>query len=135
MDLVFGATIDFGMAFLTAMAAHLTDREALDADLFARIDGLYRMREMLELDPEELRLLERYHLDFVRAGAQLGAAEKERYAALTERLAEEAWQQVICHEGMDEELRSHFAALRVRPAYGDARRSAFPSPGRRTSCS
>ena len=59
----------------------------LDADLFARIDGLYRMREMLELDPEELRLLERYHLDFVRAGAQLGAAEKERYAALTERLA------------------------------------------------
>jgi hypothetical protein len=55
--------------------------------------------------------------------------------ALTERLAEEAWQQVICHEGMDEELRSHFAALRVRPAYGDARRSAFPSPGRRTSCS
>lgn len=59
----------------------------LNTELFARIDGLYRMREMLELDPEELRLLERYHLDFVRAGAQLAPDQKDRYAALTERLA------------------------------------------------
>ncbi len=59
----------------------------LNAELFARIDALYRRRGTLGLDAEELRVLERYHLDFVRAGAQLGAEDKTRYAALTERLA------------------------------------------------
>ncbi len=59
----------------------------LNAALFARIDALYRARATLGLDSEELRVLERYHLDFVRAGAQLDQAQKTRYAALTERLA------------------------------------------------
>ncbi len=59
----------------------------LNGELFARIDALYRGRGALGLDAEELRVLERYHLDFVRAGAQLGAEDKTRYAALTERLA------------------------------------------------
>lgn len=59
----------------------------LNGELFARIDALYRGRGALGLDAEELRVLERYRLDFVRAGAQLGAEDKTRYAALTERLA------------------------------------------------
>lgn len=68
------------------MAQHSNEIH-LNADLFARIDTLYRARATLGLDAEETRVLERYHLDFVRAGAQLRPAEKTKYAALTERLA------------------------------------------------
>jgi peptidyl-dipeptidase Dcp len=59
----------------------------LNAALFARIAALYAARDSLGLDGEEMRVLERYHLDFVRAGARLGEDEKKRYAALTERMA------------------------------------------------
>ncbi|PXA97990.1 peptidase M3, partial [Nostoc sp. 3335mG] len=59
----------------------------LDAGLFARIDALYRQRERLGLNPEQLRVLERYHLDFVRAGAQLSEADRARFAQISERLA------------------------------------------------
>jgi len=55
--------------------------------LFARLDELYAKRESLELDAESLRLLERYHLDFVRAGAQLKPQERDRLAAIGQRLA------------------------------------------------
>jgi peptidyl-dipeptidase Dcp len=59
----------------------------LNAALFAQIDDLYARRESLALDPEETRVLERYHLDFVRAGAKLTGPERERYAKIGERLA------------------------------------------------
>ena len=59
----------------------------LDARLFARIDALYEQRQTLGLEPEALRVLERYHLDFVRAGARLSDAERERFGAIVERLA------------------------------------------------
>jgi peptidyl-dipeptidase Dcp len=59
----------------------------LNPKLFARIDDLYRRRATLGLDPESLRVLERYHLDFVRTGARLTDAQRERFAAIMERLA------------------------------------------------
>ncbi len=59
----------------------------LDAKLFARIDALHERRHSLGLDPEALRVLERYHLDFVRAGARLTADERLRFAAIVELLA------------------------------------------------
>ena len=39
----------------------------LNEPLFARIDALYRRRDELALSAEQLRVLERYHLDFTRA--------------------------------------------------------------------
>lgn len=59
----------------------------LNPQLFARIDALFQKRDSLGLDPEALRVLERYHLDFVRAGARLTEAERDRFAAIVERLA------------------------------------------------
>jgi peptidyl-dipeptidase Dcp len=59
----------------------------LNPRLFSRIDTLFRTRDSLGLTPEQLRVLERYHLDFVRSGAALSADERLRYAAITERLA------------------------------------------------
>ena len=68
------------------LAAHRS-KIALDPDLFARIDALYRQRATLGLAPDQLRLLERHHLRFVRAGALLGPAEKTRMAEITTRMA------------------------------------------------
>ena len=56
--------------------------------LFARIDALHDQRRELGLSDEQLRVLERYHIDFVRAGARLGAAEQKRYADVMQRLAD-----------------------------------------------
>ena len=55
--------------------------------LFARIKELYDERASLNLDPESLRLLERYHRDFVRAGAQLSDADKAKLTKLNAELA------------------------------------------------
>ena len=44
-------------------------------------------RAALALQPEQLRLLERLHTDFVRAGAALGEQEQEQLRALNERLS------------------------------------------------
>jgi peptidyl-dipeptidase Dcp len=55
--------------------------------LFARLDAVYRQRDSLGLDGEALRVLERYHLDFVRAGAQLEGGDRDRLTAIAQRLA------------------------------------------------
>jgi len=55
--------------------------------LFARLDELYQKRGSLGLDGESLRVLERYHLDFVRAGAKLNGEGRERLAAIAQRFA------------------------------------------------
>lgn len=68
------------------LAAHRT-KIALDPDLFARIDALYRQRETLDLASDQQRLLERYHLRFVRAGALLGPEAKARMAEIQARMA------------------------------------------------
>jgi peptidyl-dipeptidase Dcp len=59
----------------------------LNGTLFARIKALYDDRQALGLDPESLRLLERYHRDFVRAGANLSDADKARMKAMNAELA------------------------------------------------
>jgi peptidyl-dipeptidase Dcp len=55
--------------------------------LFARLDEVHRKRANLGLDEESLRVLERYHLDFVRSGAQLKGDNRDRLAAIAQRLA------------------------------------------------
>ncbi|OWQ93028.1 peptidase M3 [Roseateles aquatilis] len=69
------------------LAAH-NNAIYLDAALFARVEQLHEQRASLGLAPEQLRLLERVHLDFVRAGARLQGDARARYAAIMERLAE-----------------------------------------------
>lgn len=60
----------------------------LDAALFARVDAVFAQRATLGLDAEQTRLLERTHRGFIRSGAQLDPAGKQRLAAISERLAE-----------------------------------------------
>ncbi|RMH90876.1 M3 family peptidase [Lysobacter pythonis] len=63
------------------------DAIRLNPKLFARIKALYDQRATLGLDAESLRLLERYHDDFVRAGAALDDAQKTRMKAINSRMA------------------------------------------------
>jgi peptidyl-dipeptidase Dcp len=68
------------------LAAHRSTI-ALDPVLFARIDALYQKRDTLGLTPDQLRLLERHHTRFVRAGALLGPEQKTRMSEITARMA------------------------------------------------
>ncbi len=73
------------------LAAPLAAHESavmMHAGLFARLDALHEARAGAALSPEQLRLLERLHADFVRAGARLAPPQQKRYAEVMERLAE-----------------------------------------------
>lgn len=59
----------------------------LDRALFARIANLYQRRATLGLNAEQMRVLDRYHTRFVRAGAALDKPAQDRLAAINERLA------------------------------------------------
>ena len=59
----------------------------LDPDLFARVDAVHRHRAELALDSESLQLLERYHIEFVRAGARLLEPDKARLREINGHLS------------------------------------------------
>jgi len=59
----------------------------MNVKLFARIDDLHSRRDSLGLNAEQLRLLERVQLDFVRAGAKLPQAARQHYGAVMQELA------------------------------------------------
>lgn len=81
------------------LAAH-NDAIYLNAKLYARVQSLYDKRAKLGLDAESKHLLERYHTDFVRAGAKLSAADKEKLKVLNGELAtlQTAFQQNVLKE-------------------------------------
>lgn len=68
------------------LAAH-GDAIYLNPQLFARVHSLYQQRAKLKLNAEARHLLERYHKDFVRAGAQLSDADKEKLKNLNASIA------------------------------------------------
>ena len=74
-------------AYSAKFAAH-RDTINLNPKLFARIKALYDTRTKLGLDAEGVRLVEKYHQDFVRAGAQLSNADKVKLKAMNAELAD-----------------------------------------------
>ena len=72
-------------AELAPLVTEHHDRILLDTRLFARIDHVHRHRD--GLDREQQRVLDRYHLDFVRAGAALPATDQDRLRELNSRLS------------------------------------------------
>jgi peptidyl-dipeptidase Dcp len=69
------------------LAAHF-DAVRLNPRLFERIEAVHARLDELSLDAESRRLVERYHTDFVRAGARLDDVDKGRLRALNAELAE-----------------------------------------------
>lgn len=68
------------------LAAH-QDFISLNARLFKRISSVMAQKQKLSLDPESARLLDRYYTDFVRAGAKLPDADKQKLKAMNAELA------------------------------------------------
>ena len=71
------------------LAAH-RDAIFLNEKLFQRVQALFDQRAKLALDPESAEsdyLLERYHKDFVREGAQLSGADKQKLKQLNRAIA------------------------------------------------
>ncbi len=68
------------------LARHRSDTYLNEA-LFTRVDALHASKDKLELSAEQARVLDRYHLDFIRAGAGAPPYAKARLAAIAERLA------------------------------------------------
>jgi peptidyl-dipeptidase Dcp len=68
------------------LAAH-SDAIRLNAKLYQRIKTLYDKRDKLHLDAESKYLLERYNTDFVRAGAKLSEADKQKLKDYNAKLA------------------------------------------------
>lgn len=66
------------------IAAHY-DEIRLDPRLFARVDAVHSAQDET-LSAEQRRVVERYHQDFVRAGAALPEPDRDRLRALNTRL-------------------------------------------------
>jgi peptidyl-dipeptidase Dcp len=68
------------------LAAH-NDAIYLNDQLYQRVKSIYDRRNAESYTPEQMRLIERYHRDFVRAGAELSEADKVRMRALNQELS------------------------------------------------
>lgn len=56
--------------------------------LYTRISSVYERKDNLNLNAEQKRLVEKIHLDFVKAGAKFDKATQTRYKEIVEELAE-----------------------------------------------
>ncbi len=73
---------------MAPLLAEHDSKVAMHAGFFARLDALHRQAAALDLNEEQHRLLQRVHTDFVRTGAALEGAARERFAAIAMRLAD-----------------------------------------------
>jgi peptidyl-dipeptidase Dcp len=69
------------------LAAH-HDAIFLNPKLFARVKAVYDQRKTLGLAPDAEYLAERYHRDFVRSGALLSDADKDKLRAINKELSQ-----------------------------------------------
>jgi peptidyl-dipeptidase Dcp len=97
-------------------------RIALDPELFSRIAELHARRAHLGLATDQLRLLDRYHLRFLRSGAMLTSEQRERMASISERLASlhTLFGQNVMHDERDWQLVVDEADLEGLPGFGRA---------------
>jgi peptidyl-dipeptidase Dcp len=64
------------------------DEIKIKTALFSQIESLYNTRDQLELDLDSVWLIERYHRDFVHAGAKLSPEDREIVKQYNEKLSE-----------------------------------------------
>jgi peptidyl-dipeptidase Dcp len=119
-----------------ALARHRNDTYLNEA-LFKRIDALKAEENSLGLSAEQGRVLERYHLNFTRAGAGAPGEAKARLAAIGERLAtlaaefgqnvladEKAWIMLLGEDDLDG-LPDFFIASAGRAAAGRGQKGKY----------
>ncbi|WP_082210571.1 M3 family metallopeptidase [Flavobacterium sp. ABG] len=67
--------------------SEFTDKINQNKKLFERIEALYNSKESKKLTSEQQRLIWLYYTDFVREGAKLNNADKEKVAKINKELA------------------------------------------------
>lgn len=73
---------------IAARVSDYSSRISLNAALFGRIKAVYEHRATLGLNPEQMMLLENTWHGFVRGGADLEGADRERFREINARLSE-----------------------------------------------
>ena len=68
------------------LAAH-GSKISLHEGIFVRLDALHAKKDELDVTDAELRLLDRFMLDFIRGGARLTGRNRQRAAEIAEALA------------------------------------------------
>ncbi len=71
----------------TPMLSAHSNAIRMNQELFARIRTVYEQRHEKGLDLEQMRVVEMFYRDFERGGAALPEAERQRLAALNERMS------------------------------------------------
>jgi len=71
---------------ITPILSDHNDNIYLNEKLFARVKTLYNNREKLRLTAEQTRLLEKYHRNFIRSGADLNAEQKSKLRVINKEL-------------------------------------------------
>jgi peptidyl-dipeptidase Dcp len=68
---------------LTALGSDIS----LDSEIFKRVKTVYDSKDQLKLNPEQIRLLEKTYLSFVRNGALLSQSEKETLRQIDQEIS------------------------------------------------
>ena len=63
------------------------DNIAMNPKLFERVDYVYQHRNEMGLDDQQIRVVEKYHNDFIRSGAGLNDEQKAQLSQINEQLS------------------------------------------------
>lgn len=72
---------------ITPILSEHNDNIYLNDKLFARVKNLYDNRSKLGLNDEQIRLIEKYHRNFIRSGAALKPEQKAKLREINKELA------------------------------------------------
>jgi peptidyl-dipeptidase Dcp len=72
---------------VTPMLSNHNDEISMNPELFKRIKAVYDKRGGLNLDSQQMRVLEKYYLDFKREGAELSAEDQKTLKSLNSELS------------------------------------------------
>ncbi|MBR5707228.1 MAG: M3 family metallopeptidase [Bacteroidaceae bacterium] len=72
---------------VSPMYTEYTMYASLNEKLFQRIKTVYNQREILGLEPDQLKLLEDTYKSFERSGANLSPEDKKKYSEISEKLS------------------------------------------------
>ena len=78
--------IEIAEQVLPMLSKH-SDSIMMNPKLFERIDYVYQHRNEMGLDDQQIRVVEKYHQDFVRSGAALPADKQEELSKINEQLS------------------------------------------------
>ena len=77
---------DLAEQVLPVMSKH-SDAILMNPKLFEKIDYVYQHRNEMDLDDQQIRVVEKYHEDFVRNGAALSPEKQEELSQINEKLS------------------------------------------------